>query len=1208
MDKMPPFDLLTTPLEGTNLIEAGAGTGKTYAITALFLRLLIEKNLTADAILVVTFTEAATEELKARIRDRIRDALAVFSGKAAGDRFLNQLKEKTGDVDAAVRALKAALLAFDQAAIHTIHGFCWKLLREHAFESGNPFETDLMTDQEALKKEIVADFWRIHFYEASPLFIHYALQRGFQLSELMTLVNTGLAHVDLRITPRMEIPDTSKEEAAYKAAFKAACALWPTARSEVETLLTTSDGLHKGKYPPGKIPDWIRDMDGYIAAGWARGQWVERLVKFTESELASAAKKGYRPPAHPYFEACEHVKKCRDDLLKAYETRLVALKGRLFDYVREELNKRKAAKNTLSFDDLLLRVDRALGTPKGRGLKQAVRSAFRAALIDEFQDTDPVQYRIFNTLFANGQHILFLVGDAKQAIYGFRGADIFAYMDAARAVRSRYTLSENWRSEPGLIDATNAVFLSKNAPFLYDDIRFVPATPAEKARDAFTLDGGSPHPFQLWLCDPSLAGEGKKAIPKGEAREVIAASVAGEIARMVADGREGSALIGETPVRERDIAVLVRRNKDAEIIQAALAALNINSVLYTSANLFDSREALEMERLMAALADPNDEVRIRTALSTDMLGLSGEALDRLKDADDDWEAWLVKFRHYHDLWGAKGFIRMLRGLIRDEGILTRLIAHGDGERRATNLRHLSEVLHQAERGKRLRVHGLLKWLKEARAPDTPRMDTHQLRLESDEDPVKIVTIHKSKGLEYPISFCPFLWDGARLKDNKSPFMFHDEAHGRRATLDLGSEQVQAHRRLAEKEQLAENLRLLYVALTRAKNRCTMVWGRFHQSDTAAPAYLFHAPEGAGEADPVGAVSLAVREKDDAAFKADVEDLARRAGNGITVGPLPAPENRVLKDVHKGAENLRAREFDGRIDHEWRVSSFSSLSSGGEASPWTADRDMLNEAPEEAPTGAPEDSEAADPLSIFAFPKGARAGLCLHEMFEHLDFTHPQMGQTAPLVERKLDEYGFDPAWSPSLCEMIHRVLTVPLTPEDPGFTLSRINADDRLNELEFTFPLKRITPGTLNRIFRDHGKGEVPNPPAQWTDRLAFSPVKGFMRGFMDLVFQFEGHFYLVDWKSNFLGVGSSAYEQGALSGAMTAHAYVLQYHLYALALDRYLALRLAAYDYETHFGDIYYIFLRGVDPERDASLGIYRDRPDVRLIEALRANLIDET
>ncbi len=420
--------------------------------------------------------------------------------------------------------------------------------------------------------------------------------------------------------------------------------------------------------------------------------------------------------------------------------------------------------------------------------------------------------------------------------------------------------------------------------------------------------------------------------------------------------------------------------------------------------------------------------------------------------------------------------------------------------------------------------------------------------------------------------------------------------------------MQAHRHLAEKEQLAENLRLLYVALTRAQNRCTMVWGRFHQSDTAAPAYLFHAPECDGVADLVDTVSMTVSEKDAAAFETDVEGLARRAGNAITVGPLPPPEKMVLKDVHKGTEDLRARKFDGPIDHEWRVSSFSSLSSGGETSPWTADRDMLDEAPEETPAGAPEDAEAAGPLSIFAFPKGARAGLCLHEMFEHLDFTRPQMAQTAPLVERKLDEYGFDPAWTPSLCEMIQRVLSVPLAPEDPGFTLSRVSAADRLNELEFTFPLKRITPGTLGRIFRAHGKGGIPDPPAQWVDRLAFSPVKGFMRGFMDLVFQFEGRFYLVDWKSNFLGVGSAAYEQGPLTGAMAVHAYVLQYHLYALALDRYLALRLAAYDYETHFGDIYYIFLRGVDPERDPSLGIYRDRPDARLIQTLRANLIDET
>lgn len=1213
MDTAPPFDLITTPLEGTNLIEAGAGTGKTYAITALFLRLLIEKGLSADGILVVTFTEAATEELKLRIRAKIREALAVFSGKATGDRFLRRLRETTQDPGMATHALKEALVTFDQAAIHTIHGFCFKLLRDHAFESGSAFDTDLMTDQEELKKDIVADFWRRHLYGASPLFIHYALQRGFHLTALMTLINTGLAHFDLEVIPRLDNPDTSQEEAAYQAAFEAVCDLWPTACSEVETLLTTHEGLSKVKYPPRKIPDWIREMGCHVTTGGTHGMWFASFVKFTRTELDGATKKGHSPPAHPYFDACEQLRKCQDDLLEAYDVRLTALKGRLFDYVQEELKKRKEEKNTRAFQDLLLGVDQALNTTRGDRLKRAVRRTYRAALIDEFQDTDPVQYRIFNTLFATKSHALFLVGDAKQAIYGFRGADIFAYMAAARSVRSRYTLSENWRSEPGLIRATNAVFLSKEVPFLFDDIRFVPATPAQRDRAVFTLDGESPSPLQIRFCDGSLLGEAGEALPKDKARALIAASVAGEIARLVAAGRAGTALIGKKPVRERDIAVLVRTNKDAEVIQKALAAVNINSVLNTSANLFDSREALEMERLVAALAEPNNEARIRTALSTDMLGVSGEAIDCMRREDDTWESWLVRFRAYHDAWKEKGFMRMLRELIHEQGVLIRLISYIDGERRATNLRHLAEVLHQVDRDKRLRMHGLLKWLKEARAPETPRTDTHQLRLESDETPVKIVTIHKSKGLEYPISFCPFLWDGSRLRNKKNPFLFHDEAKAGRVTLELGSKDMAAHVHAAEKEQLAENLRLMYVALTRAKNRCTMVWGRFNQGETAAPAYLFHAPDTLNARDPVGALEAKVKEKNTETFKEDLMGLAARAGahagiNGaISVSPLPPPGAGKPEADHGGADDLSARAFEGHIDQEWRVSSFSALSSAQEESSWVADRDMTAGEPATALDETAGDPEKTDPLSIFSFPKGARAGLCLHDIFEHLDFTCPRNDDIASLVARKLEEYGFDPSWGMAVCDMIRNVLTAPLEPHRPGFTLSRIPNGDRLNELAFTFPLTRITPGELGRIFQGLGEGAVPEAGVTWTDRLQFSPVKGFMRGFMDLVFQFEGRFYLVDWKSNFLGHGSTAYDQAALMRTMDAHAYMLQYHLYALALDRYLHLRMASYDYAQHFGGIYYIFLRGVDPRQDPSLGIYRDRPGASLMRTLRTHLMDE-
>ena len=1212
MDKTPRFNLVTTPLSGTNLIEAGAGTGKTYAITGLFLRLLVEKRLPVDSILVVTFTEAATQELKTRIRDKIRAALGVFSGKPTNDPFLKSLRSETKDPQIAGDALKQALLAFDQAAIYTIHGFCWKILRENAFESGHLFDTELIEDQEALKKEIVEDFWRLHFYEASPLFVRYALNTRVSLTSLLELMNQGLAHMDLRVVPRPDIPDTSMEETAYRKAHEAAARQWPAVKSEVERLLKY-EGLNRRKYPLQKIPEWILNMDHYLTAGPGMILF-EQWDKFTPEALAGATKKDCTPPSHPFFDQCRELRDRYEELVRAYEQQLLALKGRLFDYVRAELERRKQVENVLSFDDLLIKVDQALQDPGGGRLKRAIREKFRAALIDEFQDTDPVQYHIFHTLFASKTHILFLVVDPKQAIYGFRGADVFAYMNAARAVGARYTLEENWRSEPGLIRAVNRIFSLQERPFLYEAIPFTPARPADRPCERLTLAGDPDAPFRLWFVDAAQVRESSGPISKTRVRGGIVDAVAGEMARLVRAGQEGKALIGDRPVRERDMAVLVRRNKDAVLMQQALWAFHIRSVIHTTGNLFDSWEAAEMERLLSGLADPNNEALIRTALGTDMMGLSGESLDRVKEAV--WEGWLVKFREYREIWETYGFMRMVRRLMVEEGVLPRLVAFSDGERRATNLRHLTEVLHHKESEKRLRVHGLLKWLQEQRAPDTPRLEAHQLRLESDEDLVQIVTIHKSKGLEYPIVFCPFPWDASRLRMARDPFVFHDEAHAGRATLDLGSEAFGENRHLAEKELLAENLRLLYVALTRAQHRCYLVWGHFNQAETAAPAFLLHAEGGVSPQDPVHEVAAQVKPKDEAAMKADLGALVYGAGGDtggreqgeIQLGPMPVPSGEAaLPETPATPARLQARVFSVALDRQWRVSSFSSLISGHSESPDTADRDMLLTEEAKPQEGTAALQEDMDPWSISAFPKGTRAGLCLHDILEHLDFTQAHGIHFHTLVSRKLNEYGFESGWTQTLCDMIHKVLAVPLAHEPRDLTLSAIPLTHRLNELEFTYPLKPISPDAFFEIFQHHRVGPLLQTPPRWTKQLQFSPVKGFMKGFMDMVFQFEGRFFLVDWKSNWLGYGCEAYHQAALMERMETHAYILQYHLYALALDQYLSLRLQDYKYETHFGGIFYIFLRGVTPERP-ELGVYRDRPAAELMEDLREHLMGGT
>jgi len=490
MKRFKDFDLLNSPLEGTNLIEASAGTGKTYAITGLFLRLILERNLAVDEILVVTFTVPGTEELRDRIRSKLREAIEAFSGVRIEDAFLNDLVKRHKDSETARGALREALRAFDQAAIFTIHGFCRRMLHENAFESASLFDTELVTDQKNLKREIVDDFWRRHFYNASPLFVNYAIHNKFSPDSLLALLANRHAQPYLKIIPQVEIPDSALEEKAFPEHFDKVRKGWQSARGEVKDILTTGEGLSRVKYSKAKIPVWIQGMDDAMASGGNNPVLFQGFEKFTSSELKRAVKKNHNPPAHPFFDLCEKLREKQEELERVFDHRLLGLKVEIFHYVHDELTMRKAERNMQFFDDLLLKLHRALEEKGGEALAGAMRMKFRAALIDEFQDTDPIQYAIFKKVFGTEKSILFLIGDPKQAIYSFRGADIFAYMDAAGDVSSRYTLGENWRSEPDLIAAINAMFARADRPFVYDEIPFQPATPAKSKDPEFLrMDG-----------------------------------------------------------------------------------------------------------------------------------------------------------------------------------------------------------------------------------------------------------------------------------------------------------------------------------------------------------------------------------------------------------------------------------------------------------------------------------------------------------------------------------------------------------------------------------------------------------------------------------------------------------------------------------------------------------------------------------------------
>ncbi|MBN2514655.1 MAG: exodeoxyribonuclease V subunit beta [Deltaproteobacteria bacterium] len=1199
------FDLLNNPLGGTNLIEASAGTGKTYTISGLFLRLILEQNYDVGEILVVTFTEAATAELKERIRNRLGEAVRVFSGEASDDVFLSGLAEKHVDSKTALVSLKEALRSFDQAAIFTIHAFCRRMLTENAFESGNLFDTELVTDLSRLKREVSDDFWRGHFYRASPLFVQYAIDSHVAPDELYGLLSDTYCRPHLKIIPEAGIPDSSDEEREYLEYFHKVCSAWKSSRDDVEKLLMEDEGLNRTRYGKSKIPRWVQLMDAYVSSPGNQIESCDWFKKFTAKEIRSSVKKHHAPPEHPFFELCEDLCERRKILKDIFEDRLLGLKQAFFSHVDREFARRKTEENVLSFDDLLLKLRNALEGRTGDVLARSIRAKFKAALIDEFQDTDPIQYAIFRKVFGTKDGVLFLIGDPKQAIYSFRGADIFTYIEAAQDAEARYTLDRNWRSSPDLIRAVNTIFTQAINPFIYRDISYGRSVPGLEHDGESS--GGEDHvgaPFRIWFVDAHKTVQSEKPLTKTAARELIPKAVAAEISRLLRPDQGNRVTIGGTPLREEDIAVLVRKNIEARLMQGALSAFGIPSVLCSAGNIYDSHEALEIERILSGLADPNDENLIKGALSTDMFGMRGEDLDDLMNNETAWEKRLLSFRRYHDAWHKHGFVRMFRSLIETENIIPRLMSLHDGERRTTNLMHLSEILHQASLENSVSMTGLLQWFSDRRKSSLPDGEENQLRLESDENAVKIVTVHKSKGLEYPVVFCPFLWDGSKVRNPKKPFLFHDEENGRRLTLDLGSGDMDRNRAFAEQEQLAENMRLLYVALTRAKERCYLVWGRFNEAETSAPAYLFHRSDDRDNENVIERTEKHFKTLNDETLFNELKSIRDMSQGAISLCEMPIRDDEKSLSRNKRDVQLTCRTFSVPIDREWRLASFSSLISGRSQDSEVADRDTILIHDTSDDPGDDKMLGVNETPVIFSFPRGAKAGTCLHDILEHLDFIVGTGTSIQQLVGEKLAAYGFDAAWNDTICGMIRNIVTVPLEPERNYLTLSSIRNEDRLNELEFYFPLRSISTRGLNRLFEKHTESPPVRGFPERIERLHFAPARGFMRGCIDMVFGFEGRYYLVDWKSNYLGDRVNDYGQNAMAAVMEKEFYNLQYYIYSMALHQYLRLRLPGYDYERHFGGIFYVFLRGVDP-LNPHVGIYRDRPSEELIGELCEQLI---
>jgi exodeoxyribonuclease V beta subunit len=1173
---LDPPAVLAFPLTGMQLIEASAGTGKTYTIANLYLRHIVEGRDVAE-VLVVTFTVASTDELRGRIRARLFETLALLEHETeTDDSFLAVLLARLREQDLAeqtIKRLRLAVRAMDEAAIYTIHGFCQRVLSEFAFNSGQQFQLEVLADDGDLWHRAIQDWWRRTGYPLNPVQARLFRDSLGDLDAFEALIKPLLGVQHKRLLPEVEHWDRLLARWEPLAGRLDALAVrWRQDRATLQQLLLESKGLKRAQNTPYHEKRLVPSLDAlndYFSAA-ERLPPPEVFEVLTSQCLRRFAKQKADPALDDeFFLRCDGVWETfcalKRDLHAAALTEAVA-------FAREQVRQAKFTAQVLSYDDLLAEMYRALHGGNGTELAEAVRRRFPVAMIDEFQDTDPVQYGIFRELYRDRPDCsLIMIGDPKQAIYSFRGGDIFTYMQARQDVGEAgiYTLGINWRSTPQVLNAVNALFEQRavNAFVYGETIPYLALRAADKlSHRSLVRDGERQAALQLWLLPESRNSKGElKPLPKEEARALSHDAVAQEIARLVAEGRAGTARLGARALFPRDVAVLVRTSFEAAGLRQVLAAHGVNAVSVGRDGVFTSPEAAALEVLLVAVLDPRERELARLALTSALLALDYAHIERIIQSEAQWIAWVDQLLLLQQVWQRKGFMSMFQQMLRRLGIAGALGRGEQSERRLTNLLHLGELLQQASKA-HPGMDALLGWYREQRNRDAS--EEAELRLESDEALVQIVTIHASKGLEYPVVFAPYLW-GCKPRALNGLLAFH---HGGEACLDAGSDAIEDHLRLAEQERLAEDVRLAYVALTRAQAALYLVWGRAGSKDghagQTALAWLLH-PHQTRE-------QLAAERPDAFAGLADLEPdlqrLAERARGDIAVVPLPPYVATTAGSPKEKPEVLAPRSFSGHIATDWRINSFSALTRDVHSGP-----------------AIPRAGAADDPA--LQFPAGSHVGSYLHLLLECLDFRGDVERQVLQHSAQVAARFNLDhERWGANAAAWMERVIATPLDAQ--GLRLAQLAPLARLNELEFDFSTQRVDVQSLNALLAQTAGQALPP--------LEVATFRGMVTGIIDLVFEHEGRFYIADYKSNFLGGQFGDYERPGLVQSVYERRYDLQYLLYTLALHRYLRQRLRGYDYARHFGGIYYLFLRGMRPVSGPACGVYFDRPELALVEAL--------
>ena len=1116
-NKFEEFKASMVPLKGSNLIEASAGTGKTYSIAILVLRLILEKRFSIKEILMVTFTKAAVAELEERIRLFIRSAYHVSNNEVIDDEMISALVNQSIKINGreeVSRLLRNAVIYLDETAVLTIHSFCQQTLNEFAFETNQLFGAELLQDTSAIIESEVNKFWRKHI-TSIPV-------------ELLSTIGDNLSRNDITGIVRNHLDGKRYHEYDPLKADIAEAEFYAVIIEEIKVLADKYEQLQSSLVQfianNSKRLKVISEANSYAKKS------VLGLVDSPEEFLDFiVAKRGTGYVTKLFSDILEKYDDCEqvnNEKIESIQKCLNQIYYTAIFEVAAGVKKYKLHNNQLSFDDLIGNLYTAFVEKQNSKLVNALQNKFKAVFIDEFQDTDRLQYEIFKTAFGSGT-VLFYIGDPKQSIYAWRKADISTYFKAYNDVATSYGMNENYRSSESFIKAMNLFF--QPAPdfdtfhFPADEqaITYIPVnSPASNTKGQLNLKGEE--------CVPIT-------INNQPNKDSIFEAVTAQVVELLSNKDFCiSKNDKERNLKPSDIGILVRSNKEGSSIKNGLAKYGIPAVTIGDAKVLESEEAIAILYILEAMIDITRS-NINRAL---LCSFTGYTVQHILSLDD--ETAIELFKKYKINWDEDGIYTALVAFIADFGVQQILLQKNleNGERIITNLYQLVELLYKIQTAKRLSPLELIDWLKRGIERHDAEGDEYEQRIENDEECVKIVTIHKSKGLEYNIVIAPFLDFAERKNDVFSCYRNENGEYINIKKDQLSPEQAVTYSQQTEQE----NRRLLYVAITRAVYKCFIYKNDYYKASTLA---FFTNP---------------LQNTDQIFIK---KEQAPNIPEGYYYKTTLPTKPKVVEEPVQF--NL--------LQKNWSRMSYTLLSAEMEKRSKTF-------------SGAHRDEY--DHFIFNQLVKGNKTGNMLHYIFENIHFTNNERWHTVIDTAIKRFTPAYKATYESKLAEMLYHVLNADIRVGDTAFHLAEIGNDQRIHEFEFDFPVDVFQPAILQTLSNEKISINV-------KDRYE---LEGIMNGKIDMLFEYQGKYFVLDWKSTFLGDSLENYKESSLEEAMNENNYHLQYLIYTLATKKYLESRLPNFDYEKDFGGVLYLFVRGM--RKGTESGIFNCKPTLEQIKSL--------